>query len=154
MIAFLNRLVSGKNTLGSFVVFDQITKVFEGVTLELPWEDNERGVSCIPAGLYSVTAWDSPTKGRCYRIGPVPGRDNILIHTGNYNKDTQGCILLGNTFEDINKDGVMDVSGSRSALTRLLLSAPMGFMLRVSDALPKQKSETSAGGVTSPAVPS
>ena len=31
------------------------------------------------------------------------------MHTGNFNKDTKGCILPGAKFSDINNDGLLDV---------------------------------------------
>ncbi len=74
-------------------------------TLELPWKDNQRNISCIPAGTYEVA---KRTHGRYYeaykkRFGHkfslelknVSGRGDILIHTGNTKEHTRGCILVG-----------------------------------------------------------
>lgn len=74
----------------------------ELVTLELPWRNNQRGVSCIPAGKYQ-TFYAASSKGNCYRLAGVLGRDGILIHAGNWagdkakglRSDVEGCILLG-----------------------------------------------------------
>ena len=33
------------------------------LTLELPWRDNARNVSCIPEGRYRLERRDSPSKG-------------------------------------------------------------------------------------------
>jgi hypothetical protein len=30
-----------------------------------------------------------------FEITGVPGHSNILFHIGNYNKDSEGCVLLG-----------------------------------------------------------
>lgn len=65
------------------------------VTLEDKWRDNEKMVSCIPTGTYTITIHNSPKFGRCYKVLDVPGRSEILIHAGNTHKDTHGCILLG-----------------------------------------------------------
>ena len=32
-------------------------------------------------------------------VSNVPGRSSILIHAGNWDHNTQGCILLGEKFE-------------------------------------------------------
>ena len=76
---------------------------FNCQTLELPWRDNRRGMSCIPAGEYKVRIRISPKYGQVYHIKEVPKRSYILIHSGNIAGDTQmgyrtnvsGCILLG-----------------------------------------------------------
>lgn len=76
---------------------------FECVTLELPWKNNQRRVSCIPAGEYKALRHKSPSKGWCYELRDVPGRSDILIHSGNWAGDTEkgwssdylGCIGLG-----------------------------------------------------------
>lgn len=65
------------------------------VTLEDPWRDNERQISCIPQGRYKIRKHTSPKYGLCFRVDDVPERSHILLHAGNTSKDTLGCILLG-----------------------------------------------------------
>ena len=64
-------------------------------TLERPWRNNAHGISCIPAGTYTVKKEVFPKHGLCWHVTDVPGRDAILIHTGNTELDVEGCILLG-----------------------------------------------------------
>ena len=68
-------------------------------TLELPYINNERSISCIPAGRYKVrlrTARESATREYLHLlVKDVPNRDWILFHRGNSAKDTSGCILVG-----------------------------------------------------------
>jgi hypothetical protein len=79
------------------------TDNFSCHTLELPWRDNQRSISCIPAGTYEVKIRVSPRYGEIYWVTEVENRTYILIHSGNYAGDTKkgykthvnGCILLG-----------------------------------------------------------
>lgn len=72
-------------------------------SFELPWKNNERGISCIPSGSYAAVIRLSPKYGRTYWVSNVPDRSLILIHGGNFAGDptvglkthTMGCILLG-----------------------------------------------------------
>lgn len=72
-------------------------------TLELPWRDNQRSISCIPVGEYDVHLRLSPKYGSIYHVREVPDRSYILIHSGNWAGDVEkgfkthvnGCILLG-----------------------------------------------------------
>jgi hypothetical protein len=69
-------------------------------TLEDSWRDNRKGVSCIPAGTYKCIphGWEpeSPVKMKqTWEITDVPGRSAILIHAGNRDTDTEGCVLVG-----------------------------------------------------------
>lgn len=89
-------------------------------TLELSWKNNQRQISCIPDGMYCVVPNFSFKHGTCFRLSNVLGRDNILIHKGNFNKDTKGCILIGHGFEDIDNDHEQDILNSRIAMTTLL----------------------------------
>ena len=78
---------------------------FNCKTLELPWRENARQVSCIPAGEYDVEIRLSNKYGRVYWVRKVPNRTYILIHSGNYAGDVSksfkshvmGCVLLGKT---------------------------------------------------------
>ena len=68
-------------------------------TLENPWKDNQRNISCIPEGIYPVRlrlARESASRDYLHLlVQDVPDRDWILFHRGNYPKDTSGCILVG-----------------------------------------------------------
>jgi hypothetical protein len=72
---------------------------FYGYTLELPWKDNERRVSCIPQGVYDVRKRDGAESGKFnyehLYILNVPNREYILFHIGNKPSDILGCVLLG-----------------------------------------------------------
>jgi hypothetical protein len=69
-------------------------------TLENPWLDNQRNISCIPEGQYKVRlrlARESATRDYLHLlVQDVPNRKWILVHIGNYPSQTQGCILVGN----------------------------------------------------------
>ena len=68
-------------------------------TLENPWMDNQRNISCIPEGEYKVRLRlprESATRDYLHLlIQDVPNRDWILIHRGNFPSQTQGCLLVG-----------------------------------------------------------
>ena len=68
-------------------------------TLENPWLDNQRNISCIPEGNYDVRLrLPRESASRDYLhllVQDVPNRDWILFHRGNTAKDTSGCILVG-----------------------------------------------------------
>jgi hypothetical protein len=72
-------------------------------TIELPWRDNWRGLSRIPAGTYKAMAHVSPKFGMTYWVREVKGRSAILFHAGNlagdrkkgFKTDSDGCILVG-----------------------------------------------------------
>jgi len=68
-------------------------------TLENPWLDNQRNISCIPEGKYKVRLRlprESATRDYIHLlVQDVPNRDYILFHIGNTAKDTRGCILVG-----------------------------------------------------------
>tara|TARA_R110000850_G_scaffold209179_2_gene335226 strand:- start:116 stop:589 length:474 start_codon:yes stop_codon:yes gene_type:complete len=86
---------SAKSTLGKLFLNGEMFCD----TLELPWLDNQRSISCIPEGEYNVrlrTAKESATRDYLHLlVQDVEGRSYILVHIGNYPKDTKGCILVG-----------------------------------------------------------
>lgn len=91
-------------------------------TGELPWRENRRGKSCVPAGTYTVK-WDpSPKYGHKYELFDVPGRTTILIHAANhvgdedlgYKAQVDGCIALGSDVSEL--EGQMAVRGSKDAV--------------------------------------
>jgi len=68
-------------------------------TLENPWLDNQRNISCIPEGEYKVRLRlprESATRHYIHLlVKDVSNRDYILFHRGNTAQDTRGCILVG-----------------------------------------------------------
>jgi len=135
MKAVLNRLKDNdhKQSLGHFLLYDGISKVFESKSLELPDKSNQRDISRIPAGEYVCELRWSKKYGYHFHIKDVDGRSWILIHFGNYFTDIRGCILLGNDFVDINRDGHLDVTSSKKTIARLLKVAPQSFNLKIID---------------------
>lgn len=134
MIGVLHRLLhQDKQTLGRFYLYNDTDEVFKCVTLELPDRGNAQSISSICSGVYTAKLRYSDKYGWHYHILDVEGRELILIHFGNYYTDTRGCILFGNDFSDINKDGYNDVTSSRKTMERFLDVAPKEFKIMISD---------------------
>lgn len=51
--------------------------------------------SRIPDGEYECTHHSGPKFENVFLVKNVPERTDILIHWGNFERDTKGCILLG-----------------------------------------------------------
>ncbi|EOJ1478632.1 DUF5675 family protein, partial [Campylobacter jejuni] len=116
----INRRYTGKTcVIGKFKVLDDEEKIlFECFSLEEDKEGLESGKDLrIPEGNYnlkrhspsrfentlrSITKKDDDTMINVYN-DDVPSSRAILIHWGNTDKDTQGCILLGLTKDNNNE---------------------------------------------------
>ena len=62
-------------------------------TIELPWLNNQRRISCIPEGRYKLSKRYTPRFDIHCRVENVPGREAILIHSFNRAlKESKGCI--------------------------------------------------------------
>ncbi len=94
-----------KSTLGALSIDGE----FACYTLENPWRDNRRRISSIPTGIYELQlrkegGWHSRASAKfpeihkgMIELKDVPGRTFILVHWGNTPRNTDGCILVGNT---------------------------------------------------------
>lgn len=121
-----------KQTIGKyFVLSDDNIILYDCFCLELPWRHNQIRKSCIPTGKYTVVKHRSRRFGSSFWILEVPHRTEILIHKGNYNKDTLGCQLPGIDLTDINRDGLLDVISSKNALNEMLELLPKKFELEI-----------------------
>ena len=95
------------------------------LTLEPPWENNAPRISCIPTGVYPIyRSWYHAKNYEVFELKNVPNRSEILIHVGNYPRDTMGCILLGMEY------GVDSVQRSKEAFIRF-----MEYMSGTNDAM-------------------
>lgn len=96
--------------------------VFRCYTLEPAGEDTtEQGKDRrIPEGCYNVAWHNSPSQKRtCVLLfnERVPKSRYILIHPGNYPKDTSGCILVGDSY---NNAGVLNSVKTYNTFFRLV----------------------------------
>ena len=84
-------------------------------TIELPWLNNHRRVSCIPEGEYVLLKRYSPKFKWHLHLQQVPGRDLILIHPANdAKKELLGCIAPVSELSGIGKGNY-----SRKAMQQL-----------------------------------
>jgi len=125
----IERVYLPTETLGSLYEGDTLL----AKTMELPWRDNKRAISCIPEGTYTVIKQPSK-ESRPYpyfRLPNVKGRSGILIHRITYVKDLKGCIGVGGRFVDLNRDGVPDLVDSSKKLQWLIDNLPETFELEI-----------------------
>lgn len=99
---------TSRSTVGELYLNGQ----FFCYTLEPPKRDVKP--RAIPVGTYDLSLRFSERFSRLMpHVESVPGFGGILIHWGNYPKDTEGCLLVGSTHE------TDFVGNSRSSFDRL-----------------------------------
>lgn len=138
MLLELLRYSSSTATLGLFFI-----RVAEGARDERRFvcytlEDQHRpakipGQTRIPAGVYDIDFHFGghfqryrqrypkvhPTNAHgMLHLAHVPGYENILIHIGNFIRDTEGCILVG-TQPTVDNNGLPYIIGSTEAYALL-----------------------------------
>lgn len=80
----------------------RINKQIFCYTLEPPERGNQINISCIPEGQYPCERYfSSRFKRHLFRIQNVPFRTACAIHSGRHIRHTQGCILIGSSFEKL-----------------------------------------------------
>jgi hypothetical protein len=89
MVLVLNRTYFPEGTQGAL----EWNGTLVCYTIELPWLQNQRRISCIPEGEYVLQKRFSPKFKWHLHLQNVPGRDFILIHPANdAKKELLGCI--------------------------------------------------------------
>lgn len=86
-----NMTCKDESTIGRLTVDGKVV----GRTLELPWRNNEPGISRIPAGTYSANMRTDGKRGWRLQLKDVKDRKWVQIHIGNYQRQIEGCILVG-----------------------------------------------------------
>ena len=135
MKVVISRSYQNNETLGSLFIFAGQKIEYRCKTIELPSNGNQKFTSCIPEGVYDVEKHTSERHGQCFHVLNVPNRSDILFHSGNYaagkKTDTEGCILPGSSYWDINGDGNLDIIESRQTMTELYAILPEKFKLYI-----------------------
>jgi Family of unknown function (DUF5675) len=111
--------------------------------LELPWRPNPPALcgrlsdSCVPVGTYQLVlhntmahphtwALVNPAIGIYHEPGDITdgevARYAVLLHEGNFPKDSLGCLLIGRSRELVN--GAWMVTDSRNALAAFKAAVP------------------------------
>lgn len=75
----------------------------------------ERTAVAIPTGRYQVKLYDSPHFGRLMPWIQVPERGYILFHWGSFPKNSNGCVLVGET-QDLKDD---EIFGTRDEFAKI-----------------------------------
>lgn len=85
----------------------------------------------FPDGTYTCvlgkhTLTHHPEPFDAYEITNVPGHTNILLHIGNFNSDSEGCVLLGMQMGKMLNGGSMLMASTTAfnAFMKLLDGAP------------------------------
>ena len=99
--------------------------IVEAVTLEHAYPEGEIYIPKIPSGSYKCVRGPHRLHGMTedfitFEITGVEGHTNLLFHWGNYNKDSEGCVLLGKT-KILMPDGVSSmITESRAAFNKFM----------------------------------
>lgn len=76
----------------------------------------------IPPGKYRCTRFNSPHLGYIvWMLHDVPGHDHCLIHIGNYNENSDGCVLVGKQI------------GNKTDLGKMIMSSEPTFKKLMKD---------------------
>src|SRR6185437_13692460 len=112
-----------------------IDGVFQAYTME-PCLDQSKGKPyAIPLGTYHVVlAWSPKFQCLTPHIEDVPGFTSVEIHWGDYPKDTEACLMVGNSHSEDFIGG-----GTRSAFVALMVkltAAESGITIAYVDPMP------------------
>ena len=97
-------------------------------TCERPDNGNQPD-GCIPTGTYAVIPHNSSAHPNTWEITGVPNRSAILIHNGNTENDSAGCVLVGDSVGTL--DGLPAVLNSVATLEQLRTELPSNFQLLI-----------------------
>lgn len=121
----LNRTKASGDGIFGEILDDKFNFLF--VSLEHAYSDPDKPfiyITKIPAGEYVCKVGEhclkeGEPKFMTFEVTGVPGHTGILFHTGNYNCDSEGCILLGLQIGN-KKDGGKMITQSRQAFKRFI----------------------------------
>lgn len=93
------------------------------VTLEHAFSIKGEYEAAVPAGVYQCLKSmhflkNAPRALQTFEVLNVPGHTGILFHVGNWNEDSDGCILLGDAVTG-DPTGMMIIDSKR-AFTRFM----------------------------------
>ena len=117
---YTNKTTIGKLYLNDIFICDTLEDVCRDLNKDGDLDDKGEtkiyGETAIPSGTYKMIINMSPRfKKLLPRLIDVKGYDGVLIHMGNFAKDTHGCILVGTRGVNVLQGGT-----SMKALAKLM----------------------------------
>ena len=109
-IAKLPTYTIGKMYINGTYICDTLEDADRGLSQHMTLDEIKSkkvyGKTAIPIGTYDISmdivspkfkerAWAKPYNGKLPRLINVPGYEGVLIHVGNSDQDSLGCILVG-----------------------------------------------------------
>jgi hypothetical protein len=127
----LKRIIDKSQIINATGIWGQVFNEYGQLicnSIERPWLENQRGISCIPTGKYKCVR-DNYGRHQYWRVENVEGRDNIEIHSANRPDQLNGCIAFGENWSIMN--GNIAITNSKKTLDKLLEEYPEGFELEI-----------------------
>ncbi len=97
------------------------------VTLEHAYNtgSDEGYIAKIPPGTYTCKRSQHTLHGmtkpfETFQVMDVPGHSNILFHWGNFNGNSDGCILLGRKIIPVENTNEHMITNSRNTFNKLM----------------------------------
>lgn len=125
----LQRVVSDNTSTAGVLVYKSLPIC---LTMERGDLDSNVKNSRIPAGKYEVEYLMKSPSGKftnCYYIPYVPGRSNIMFHTGDVYLDTHGGIIPVLTWKHLRHNATKVLAGLRSPAAMKLIHEITGKRL-------------------------
>lgn len=97
-------------------------------TIEKPWKDNQKRISCIPEGEYTAIQFCSPHHGDVWLLENTTPRSMIEIHPANLAEELEGCIAPGKKGFLGTKPAVLRSKETMAMLKKVL---PRKFTLKI-----------------------
>lgn len=96
----LKRVQSDDTCTRGLITLEDGTLIY---SLELPWKNNEKNVSCVPPGVYQLIPYTSHKHDSTWYLqnadldvgGDGAHRSFCEIHSANWASQLEGCIALG-----------------------------------------------------------
>lgn len=129
MISVMNKFILKREIIANTAILGTLydgDKILAR-SLENPYRESSKD-SAIPTGKYRCTKDDTGIH-RYWKLLNVPGRSNIESHPGNFEADTEGCIIYGKSWSIMKNQ--LSVTDSVATFVRLKKILPDNYELEI-----------------------
>ncbi len=102
--------IGNNQSLATHLVIDHGRLLYSGHLLERGWRDNQKNISCVPAGTYDlVKEYSGKFKCELWEAKGIPDRSECKFHSANYWDQLNGCFSPGEARLNIGHDTELDM---------------------------------------------